>query len=66
MSELTEYDKIQEAVAVIRGRWSKKADVGIVLGTGLGALAERIAPASSYPTRNSAFRARPSRRTPEN
>jgi purine-nucleoside phosphorylase len=42
MSELTEYDKIQEAVAVIRGRWSKKADVGIVLGTGLGALAERI------------------------
>ena len=42
MSELTEYDKIQEAVAVVRERWTKKADVGIVLGTGLGALAESI------------------------
>lgn len=41
-SELSEYDKIQEAVAVIRARWNKKPDVGIVLGTGLGALAERI------------------------
>ncbi len=42
MSELTEYDKIQEAVAAIRERWTKKADVGIVLGTGLGALAKSI------------------------
>ncbi|MBR4751727.1 MAG: purine-nucleoside phosphorylase [Thermoguttaceae bacterium] len=42
MSELTEYDKIQEAVAAVRERWTKKADVGIVLGTGLGALAESI------------------------
>ncbi len=42
MNGLTEYDKIQEAVAVVRERWTKKADVGIVLGTGLGALAESI------------------------
>jgi len=40
--ELQEYDKIQEAVAAIRARWTKKADVGIVLGTGLGGLADRI------------------------
>ncbi|MBR0225181.1 MAG: purine-nucleoside phosphorylase [Thermoguttaceae bacterium] len=39
---MTEYDMVQEAVAAIRGRWGKKAEVGIVLGTGLGGLAERI------------------------
>ena len=39
---MQEYDKIQEAVAAVRARWTKKADVGIVLGTGLGGLAERI------------------------
>ncbi|MGI6402419.1 MAG: purine-nucleoside phosphorylase [Thermoguttaceae bacterium] len=39
---MTEYDMIQEAVAAIRTRWTKRADVGIVLGTGLGALADRI------------------------
>lgn len=37
------YDKIQEATAAVRARWSKKADVGIVLGTGLGGLAQNIA-----------------------
>ena len=40
----TEYDKIQEAVAAIRARWSKEAEVGIVLGTGLGGLADAIVP----------------------
>ncbi|MBQ8364155.1 MAG: purine-nucleoside phosphorylase, partial [Thermoguttaceae bacterium] len=40
----TEYDKIQEAVAAIRARWSKEAEVGIVLGTGLGGLADSIVP----------------------
>jgi len=40
--EAQEYDKIQEVVASIRARWTKKADVGIVLGTGLGGLADRI------------------------
>ena len=39
---MTEYDMVQEAVAAIRSRWDKKAEVGIVLGTGLGGLAERI------------------------
>lgn len=40
----TEYDKIQEAVTAIRARWSKEAEVGIVLGTGLGGLADAIVP----------------------
>lgn len=42
MAETQEYAMIQEAAAYIRSRWSKKADVGIVLGTGLGALADSI------------------------
>ena len=36
------YDKIQEAARYILGRSSHKADVGIILGTGLGRLAEDI------------------------
>ncbi len=36
------YEKIQEAVAAIRSRWTKQADVGIVLGTGLGGLVDSI------------------------
>ena len=39
---MTEYEMVQEAVAAIRARWDKKADVGIVLGTGLGGLAKHI------------------------
>ncbi len=35
---------IQEAVAYISMRWSKQAEVGIVLGTGLGGLADSIVP----------------------
>jgi purine-nucleoside phosphorylase len=38
-----EWDHVQEATAAVRGRWPKHASVGIVLGTGLGALAEEIA-----------------------
>ncbi|MBR5626653.1 MAG: purine-nucleoside phosphorylase [Thermoguttaceae bacterium] len=38
----SEYEKIMDAVAVIRGRWNGSADVGIVLGTGLGNLANKI------------------------
>lgn len=41
-SEISEYDMVQEAAAVIRARWDKTPDVGIVLGTGLGGLADRI------------------------
>ena len=36
------YDKIQESVSFIRDQWKSKAQVGIVLGTGLGALAKQI------------------------
>ena len=46
---MTEYDMIQEAVATIRARWSKQADVGIILGTGLGALADRISADATIP-----------------
>jgi purine-nucleoside phosphorylase len=37
------YDQIQEAAQSIRGEWPKKPRVGIILGTGLGALAQDIA-----------------------
>lgn len=36
------WDQVQEAAAAIRGRWTGSPTVGIVLGTGLGALAEEI------------------------
>ena len=36
------YDKIEEARAVIAGRWNEKPKVGIILGTGLGPFVERI------------------------
>ena len=36
------FDKIQEASAFIQKSWPKKPDVGIVLGTGLGPLVEKI------------------------
>lgn len=41
-SHTQEYDLIQDAVKVIRSRWSKQAEVGIILGTGLGNLAHQI------------------------
>ena len=36
------YNQIQESVRFIRNQWTKKADAGIVLGTGLGSLAKQI------------------------
>jgi purine-nucleoside phosphorylase len=36
------YDQIQEVTGVIRNRWQGKPQVGIILGTGLGGLAEEI------------------------
>ncbi len=36
------YDQIQTATAAIRDRWSETPQVGIILGTGLGGLAEQI------------------------
>ncbi|MBQ9812100.1 MAG: purine-nucleoside phosphorylase [Thermoguttaceae bacterium] len=40
--EKSEYDRIQDAVAFIRTKWDKTPSIGIVLGTGLGALADQI------------------------
>lgn len=37
------YDQIQEARSVISGKWPGKPTIGIILGTGLGALANEIA-----------------------
>ncbi len=36
------YDQIEAAAAAIRARWSETPRVGIILGTGLGGLAEQI------------------------
>ena len=36
------FDKINEAVAAIRAHWHGKPHAGIILGTGLGSLAEQI------------------------
>jgi purine-nucleoside phosphorylase len=36
------YDQIQEATRAIQAKWSGKPKIGIILGTGLGALAEEI------------------------
>ncbi|MCA9240412.1 MAG: purine-nucleoside phosphorylase, partial [Planctomycetales bacterium] len=36
------YDKIEEAVAAIRNAWTGTPHAGIILGTGLGSLAEQI------------------------
>ena len=43
------YDQIQQAAAAIRARWAKSPRVGIILGTGLGALAKDIAADVSFP-----------------
>jgi purine-nucleoside phosphorylase len=43
------YDQIQEAAGAVRARWKGKAQVGIILGTGLGGLAEEIEAAARIP-----------------
>jgi purine-nucleoside phosphorylase len=43
------YDKIQEAKGAIEGRWKGKPKVGIILGTGLGGLAEDIKAEATFP-----------------
>jgi len=43
------YDKIQEAAGVIRAKWAGKPRVGIILGTGLGALSEDIQAEATFP-----------------
>jgi purine-nucleoside phosphorylase len=39
---MTEYDQIQEATQAVRARWAGRPRAGIILGTGLGGLAEDI------------------------
>ena len=36
------FDKIEESVACIQSQWSEKPSAGIILGTGLGPLVEKI------------------------
>ncbi|MBY0229658.1 MAG: purine-nucleoside phosphorylase, partial [Gemmataceae bacterium] len=43
------FDQINEAVAAIRARWQGAPTAGIILGTGLGGLAEEIAAEASIP-----------------
>jgi purine-nucleoside phosphorylase len=43
------YDQIQEAAALIRGKWKGTPAAGIILGTGLGKLTEDIADATVIP-----------------
>ena len=43
------YDQIQEAMNLLRSRWNGQPKVGIILGTGLGALAEEIQNAVRIP-----------------
>src|SRR6201996_2251719 len=46
-----EWDHVQEAARAIRARWAGEPRVGIVLGTGLGALAREIEAEASIPYR---------------
>jgi purine-nucleoside phosphorylase len=43
------WDDVQDATRAVRARWSGRADVGVILGTGLGALAEEIAAEAAIP-----------------
>jgi purine-nucleoside phosphorylase len=43
------YDQIQEATKLLRSRWNGQPKVGIILGTGLGGLAEEIQDALKIP-----------------
>jgi purine-nucleoside phosphorylase len=44
-----EWDQVQEAARTVRSQWSGKPDIGLVLGTGLGALAREIQAGVSLP-----------------
>jgi len=43
-----DWEHVQEATQVVRARWLNPARVGIVLGTGLGALAQEIEPEAIF------------------
>ena len=44
-----DWDQVTESAAAVRSRWAGKPGVGIVLGTGLGALAAEIAVEAAIP-----------------
>lgn len=44
-----EWEQVQEATRAVRARWAGTPTVGIVLGTGLGALAQEITTAAAIP-----------------
>jgi purine-nucleoside phosphorylase len=46
---LDQYDRITEACAFISARWSERPAVGIVLGSGLGGIGERLSDRVSLP-----------------
>jgi len=43
------FDQIQEAVRAIRAKWPAPAQVGIILGTGLGGLVQEIQAEATFP-----------------
>src|SRR6516164_8702246 len=43
------FERIQECTQVIRSHWDRKPRVGIILGTGLGGLAEDIETEATLP-----------------
>lgn len=43
------YEKVQEAVTTIRSKWSGCPSAGLILGTGLGGLAEQITQEAAIP-----------------
>jgi len=44
-----EWDQVQEASRTVRAQWAGKPEIGLVLGTGLGALAREIDAAATIP-----------------
>ena len=36
------YEKMETAAAVVRQRWNRRPHAGIILGTGLGNVVERV------------------------
>lgn len=44
-----QFDHVQEATRAVRGRWDKSASIGLILGTGLGALAREIVAEATIP-----------------
>jgi purine-nucleoside phosphorylase len=50
------YDQIQEALAAVRKRTSREVEVGLILGSGLGGLADSLQEALHIPWTASGWR----------